>query len=79
MTLRIYDRMAAILFVLTCIIPAPAQKAVASDTGIQGAQQEIVFTIDESLEPGAEIHDTQSSMIFEDMIGKLVTNLAAQD
>ncbi len=26
------------------------------------------------LEQGAEIHDTQSSMIFEDMIGKLVTN-----
>jgi len=34
---------------------------------------------DEVLEQGSEIYDTQSSMIFEDMIGKLVTNLAAKD
>ena len=46
-----------------------------------GATVNIVYSgsADEVLKSGSEIYDTQSSMIFEDMIGKLVTNLAAKD
>jgi len=55
--------------------------AVIQTSGVLGEKYVAIYpgSADESLEPGAEIHDTQSSMIFEDMIGKLVTNLAAQD
>jgi phospholipid/cholesterol/gamma-HCH transport system substrate-binding protein len=55
--------------------------AVIQTSGVLGEKYVAIYpgSADELLEPGAEIHDTQSSMIFEDMIGKLVTNLAAQD
>lgn len=55
--------------------------AVIQTSGVLGEKYVAIYpgSADESLEQGAEIHDTQSSMIFEDMIGKLVTNLAAQD
>ena len=55
--------------------------AVIQTSGVLGEKYVAIYpgSADEYLEPGAEIHDTQSSMIFEDMIGKLVTNLAAQD
>ena len=55
--------------------------AVIQTSGVLGEKYVAIYpgSADEYLEPGSEIHDTQSSMIFEDMIGKLVTNLAAQD
>lgn len=55
--------------------------AVIQTAGVLGEKYIAIYpgSADELLESGSEIHDTQSSMIFEDMIGKLVTNLAAKD
>lgn len=55
--------------------------AVIQTAGVLGERYVAIYpgSEDETLESGGEIHDTQSSMILEDMIGKLVTNLAAQD
>jgi len=55
--------------------------AVIQTAGVLGEKYVALYpgSEDDVLENGAEIHDTQSSMIFEDMIGKLVTNYAAKD
>ena len=55
--------------------------AVIQTAGILGEKYVALYpgSADEVLDAGREIYDTQSSMIFEDMIGKLVTNLAAKD
>jgi phospholipid/cholesterol/gamma-HCH transport system substrate-binding protein len=55
--------------------------AVIQTSGVLGEKYVAIYSgsADEVLESGSEIYDTQSSMIFEDMIGKLVTNLAAKD
>ncbi|HEY6131932.1 MAG TPA: outer membrane lipid asymmetry maintenance protein MlaD [Halioglobus sp.] len=55
--------------------------AVIQTAGVLGEKYVAIYpgSEDDVLEAGAEIYDTQSSMIFEDMIGKLVTNLAAKD
>lgn len=55
--------------------------AVIQTAGVLGEKYVAIYpgSSDEVLEGGSEIYDTQSSMIFEDMIGKLVTNLAAKD
>jgi phospholipid/cholesterol/gamma-HCH transport system substrate-binding protein len=55
--------------------------AVIQTSGVLGEKYVAIYpgSADELLEAGSEITDTQSSMIFEDMIGKLVTNLAAKD
>jgi phospholipid/cholesterol/gamma-HCH transport system substrate-binding protein len=51
------------------------------DSSVLGEKYVAIYpgSEDDVLEEGAEIYDTQSSMIFEDMIGKLVTNYAAKD
>ena len=55
--------------------------AVIQTSGVLGEKYVAIYpgSADELLQAGSEITDTQSSMIFEDMIGKLVTNLAAKD
>ena len=55
--------------------------AVIQTSGVLGEKYVAIYpgSADDVLEAGAEIYDTQSSMIFEDMIGKLVTNLAEKD
>jgi phospholipid/cholesterol/gamma-HCH transport system substrate-binding protein len=55
--------------------------AVIQTAGVLGEKYVAIYpgSEDDVLEEGAEIYDTQSSMIFEDMIGKLVTNYAAKD
>ncbi len=55
--------------------------AVIQTAGVLGEKYVAIYpgSEDDVLTAGAEIYDTQSSMIFEDMIGKLVTNLAAKD
>ncbi len=60
---------------------ADDSSAVIQTAGVLGEKYVAIYpgSADEVLEGGSEIYDTQSSMIFEDMIGKLVTNLAAQD
>jgi phospholipid/cholesterol/gamma-HCH transport system substrate-binding protein len=55
--------------------------AVIQTAGVLGEKYLAIYpgSNEETLVDGSEIYDTQSSMIFEDMIGKLVTNLAAKD
>ena len=55
--------------------------AVIQTAGVLGEKYIAIYpgSDDAVLEAGGEITDTQSSMIFEDMIGKLVTNLANKD
>lgn len=55
--------------------------AVIQTAGVLGEKYVAIYpgSEDDVLTAGAEIYDTQSSMIFEDMIGKLVTNYAAKD
>jgi phospholipid/cholesterol/gamma-HCH transport system substrate-binding protein len=55
--------------------------AVIQTAGVLGEKYVAIYpgSEDDVLQAGGEINDTQSSMIFEDMIGKLVTNLAAKD
>jgi len=55
--------------------------AVIQTAGVLGEKYVAIYpgSADEMLQAGSEIYDTQSSMIFEDMIGKLVTDLAAKD
>lgn len=55
--------------------------AVIQTAGVLGEKYLAIYpgSNPDMLEEGSEIYDTQSSMIFEDMIGKLVTNLAAKD
>ena len=60
---------------------ADDSSAVIQTAGVLGEKYVAIYpgSNDALLEGGSEITDTQSSMIFEDMIGKLVTNLAAKD
>ncbi len=55
--------------------------AVIQTSGVLGEKYVAIYpgSSDQPLTAGAEIYDTQSSMIFEDMVGKLVTNIAAKD
>lgn len=55
--------------------------AVIQTAGVLGEKYVAIYpgSSDAVLEGGSEIYDTQSSMIFEDMIGKLVSNIAASD
>lgn len=55
--------------------------AVIQTAGVLGEKYVAIYpgSSDVVLEAGSEIYDTQSSMIFEDMIGKLVSNIAASD
>jgi phospholipid/cholesterol/gamma-HCH transport system substrate-binding protein len=55
--------------------------AVIQTAGVLGEKYVALYpgSEDDVLTEGTEIFDTQSSMIFEDMIGKLVTNYAAKD
>jgi len=55
--------------------------AVIQTSGVLGEKYVAIYpgSSDGTLEAGSEIYDTQSSMIFEDMIGKLVSNIAASD
>jgi phospholipid/cholesterol/gamma-HCH transport system substrate-binding protein len=55
--------------------------AVIQTAGVLGEKYVAIYPGSNpgTLAQGSEIFDTQSSMIFEDMIGKLVTNLANKD
>jgi len=55
--------------------------AVIQTAGVLGEKYVAIYpgSEDDVLKEGAEIYDTQSSIIFEDVIGKLVTNYAAKD
>jgi phospholipid/cholesterol/gamma-HCH transport system substrate-binding protein len=55
--------------------------AVIQTAGVLGEKYVAIYpgSNEGTLAEGSEIFDTQSSMIFEDMIGKLVTNLANKD
>lgn len=60
---------------------ADDSSAVIQTAGVLGEKYVAIYpgSADAVLEAGSEIYDTQSSLILEDMIGKLVTNLAAQN
>jgi phospholipid/cholesterol/gamma-HCH transport system substrate-binding protein len=60
---------------------AEDSSAVIQTAGVLGEKYVAIYpgANDDTLVEGSKIYDTQSSMIFEDMIGKLVTNLAAKD
>ncbi|MEZ5571738.1 MAG: outer membrane lipid asymmetry maintenance protein MlaD [Halioglobus sp.] len=60
---------------------ADDSSAVIQTAGVLGEKYVAIYpgSNDDTLVEGSQIYDTQSSMIFEDMIGKLVTNLAAKD